>query len=131
MAVANPYQKYQQQSVMTASPAELTLMLYNGCIRFIKQAQIAIDDKDIEKANNLIIRAQDIIAEFMSTLKMDYDVSDNLMALYDYMNRRLIDANTAKNKDILQEVLELITDLRDTWIEVVSITRKQMHANKG
>ena len=96
MATVNPYQQYQEQSVMTASPGELTLMLYNGCIKFINQAKLFIEQKNIEKANNAIIRAQDIIQELMVTLNMDYEISKNLAALYDYMNRRLIDANISK-----------------------------------
>lgn len=127
MAIPNPYDKYQQQSVMTASPGELTLMLYNGCIRFIKQAKLAIDEKDIEKAGNSLIRAQDILQELMVTLNPDYEISKNLYALYDYMIQRLIDANISKDKAPLDEVLELITDLRDTWIEVIKVNRKETY----
>lgn len=119
MAAVNPYQQYQEQSIMTASPGELTLMLYNGCIKFIKQAKLYIEEKDIEKANNAIIRAQDIIYELMSTLNMDYEISNNMMALYDYMNRRLIDANISKDIKVLDEVLNLTVEFRDTWMEVI------------
>ena len=127
MAVANPYEQYKQQSVMTATPAELTLMLYNGCIKFIKQAKLAIDKKDIEKAGNTILRAQDIIQELMATLNTDYDISNNLYALYDYMYQRLIDANISKDKAPLDETLELITELRDTWTQVIKINRKETY----
>lgn len=131
MATVNPYQQYQEQSVMTASPGELTLMLYNGCIKFINQAKLFIEQKNIEKANNAIIRAQDIIQELMVTLNMDYEISKNLAALYDYMNRRLIDANISKDTQILEEILDMVTELRDTWIEVIKKTRKQMYGNRG
>jgi flagellar biosynthetic protein FliS len=125
MAAVNPYQQYQEQSIMTASPGELTLMLYNGCIKFIKQAKLYIEEKDIEKANNAIIRAQDIIYELMSTLNMDYEISNNMMALYDYMNRRLIDANISKDIKVLDEVLNLTVEFRDTWMEVIKKTRNR------
>lgn len=131
MATVNPYQQYQEQSIMTASPGELTLMLYNGCIKFINQAKLFIEQKNIEKANNAIIRAQDIIQELMVTLNMDYEISKNLAALYDYMNRRLIDANISKDTQILEEILDMVTELRDTWIEVIKKTRKQMYGNRG
>jgi len=131
MAAVNPYQQYQEQSIMTASPGELTLMLYNGCIKFIKQAKLYIEEKDIEKANNAIIRAQDIIYELMSTLNMDYEISNNMMALYDYMNRRLIDANISKDIKVLDEVLNLTVEFRDTWMEVIKKTRKQVYGNRG
>lgn len=131
MAMTNPYQQYQQQSVMTATPGELTLMLYNGCIKFIKQAKMAIEKKDIEKAGNAIIRAQDIIQEFMATLNGDYEVSDNLFSLYEYMYQRLIDGNISKDIAPLDEALELITELRDTWTEVIKINRRQTYGDRG
>lgn len=131
MSTLNPYQQYQEQSIKTASPGELTLMLYNGCIKFINQAKLFIEQKNIEKANNAIIRAQDIIQELMVTLNMDYEISKNLAALYDYMNRRLIDANISKDTQILEEILDMVTELRDTWIEVIKKTRKQMYGNRG
>ena len=127
MAIANPYQQYQQQSVMTATPGELTLMLYNGCIKFIKQAKMSIENKEIEKAGNAIIRAQDIIQEFMITLNSDYEIANNLYALYDYMYQKLVDANIAKDIAPLDETLELLTDLRDTWTEAIKINRKQTY----
>jgi len=127
MSLNNPYQQYQQQSVMTASPGELTLMLYNGCMRFIKQAMECVSNRDLEGAHNAIIRAQDIILELMSSLDMNYEISSGLAALYDYMHRRLIDANTQKNVQILEEVLGFVTEMRDTWAEAIKIARRQMY----
>ena len=123
MALLNPYAQYQQQSVMTASPADLTLMLYNGCIKFIKQGQVAVEQKDISGAHIAINRAQDIILEFMATLDMDIDLSHNLMSLYDYINQRLAEANMRKDNQVLAECLGLVTELRDTWAEVVRLNR--------
>ena len=123
--LTNPYQMYQQQSVMTASQEELLIMLYNGCIRFIKQGMHAIEDKDVPKAHLNIVKAQDIIMEFMSTLDMRYDVSKNLMSLYDYLYRRLVEANIEKDADILKEVLVFVTELRDTWAEAAKLVKTQ------
>ena len=130
MSTLNPYQQYQEQSIKTASPGELTLMLYNGCIKFINQAKQFIEQKDIEKANNAIVRAQDIIQELLVTLNMDYEISKNLAALYDFMYRRLIDANISKDVEALDEVLDLVTELRDTWKEVIKKTRQQVYGNR-
>ena len=127
MALNNPYQQYQQQNVNTASPGELVVMLYDGCIRFIKQAVERINNNNMQEAHDAIIRAQDIILEFMSTLDMNYEISQNLLALYDYMHGQLIEANIQKDADILQEVLELLTELRDTWAEAVKNTRRQIY----
>ena len=126
----NAYQQYQHNMVYTATPQELTLMLYNGLIKFINLSIQAVDEKNIEKTNNNIIRAQDILVEFMSTLDKNYEVSKSLMALYDYMNRRLIQANIQKDKDILTEVLGLAEDLRDTWAQAMKLAKQQKVVNK-
>jgi len=97
MALKNAYDQYKENSVYTASPEELTLMLYNGLVKFLMQAQMALNDKNIEKANKSIIRAQDIISEFRCTLDMKYDIAHQLDLLYDYMYRRLVDANIKKD----------------------------------
>jgi flagellar protein FliS len=121
----NAYQQYQNNMVKTASPQELTLMLYNGLIKFLNLAKQGIEEKSIEKANNNILRAQDIVLEFMSTLDMKYEVSKGLMALYDYMNRRLIDANLKKDKAIVEEVLMFAEQLRDTWMQAMKLAKQQ------
>ncbi|MZQ75882.1 MAG: flagellar export chaperone FliS [Peptoclostridium sp.] len=123
MAMTNPYAKYQEQSVFTATPEELTLMLYDGCIKFINRAAIGIEDKNIEMTNTNIIKAQNIVRELNITLNMDYEVSKGLRPLYDYMHTRLIDANIKKDSQALEEVKELITDMRDTWKEAIKLAR--------
>lgn len=131
MAVSNPYQSYQQNSVNTASPGELTLMLYNGCLKFIHQAKKAIMDKNIEAKNTNIQKAQNIIQELMVTLNMDVEVSQNMMSLYDYMNRRLMEANIKNDTGILDEVEGLVTEFRDTWKEVIQVNRQKQFSQGG
>jgi len=131
MALKNPYEQYQQNSVNTASPGELTLMLYNGCLKFITLGKQAILDKNIEAKNTNIIKAQKIIQEFMVTLDMHQDVSKNLMPLYDYINSQLIDANLKNDVAILDEVAGFVTELRDTWKEVIQVNRQKMFTNGG
>ncbi|GGH88863.1 flagellar protein FliS [Pullulanibacillus pueri] len=123
--MANPYQAYQQNSVTTATPGELTLMLYNGCLKFIKQGKLAIDAKDIQAKNTNLQKAQNIITELMTTLNMDIELSKNLMSLYDYMKRRLIEANLKSDVAILDEIEEMVTGFRDTWKQAIQITRQQ------
>ena len=127
----NPYKSYQQNSVNTASPGELTLMLYNGCLKFIKQAKKAIPDKNVEEKNTNLIKAQNIIHEFMVTLNMDVAVSNELMVMYDYINRRLVEANVKSDLDILEEVEGFVTELRDTWKQVIQLNRQQQFTNNG
>ncbi|WP_433744769.1 flagellar export chaperone FliS [Falsibacillus pallidus] len=131
MAINNPYQTYQNNSVSTASPGELTLMLYNGCLKFINQAKQAIAAKNIEARNTSILKAQKIVQELMVTLNMDLAVSKNMMALYDYMNRRLIEANVNSDIAILEEVEGMVTEFRDTWKQVIQLNRQQVHAGQG
>lgn len=131
MALNNPYQSYQESSVNTASPGELTLMLYNGCLKFINLAKHAIDQKDIETKNANIIKAQKIVQELMVTLNMDLQVSQNMMSLYDYMNRRLIEANIKNEVAILEEVEGLVTEFRDTWKQVIQVNRQKQFAEGG
>lgn len=131
MAIGNPYQAYQSNSVTTASPGELTLMLYNGCIKFIKLGRQAIEENNIEAKNTNLQKAQNIIREFMVTLNMDMEVSKNMMAMYDYMNRRLMEANLKNDVAILDEVEGLVTDFRDTWKQVIQQNRQRQHGQGG
>jgi flagellar protein FliS len=118
--IANPYQRYFQNQVYTASPERLILMLYDGALKFLKSARAAIPEKDFDKANSCIGRVQDIVTELMVSLDMNQgDVSGNLYVLYDYINNRLIQANLAKDTAILAEVENMLSTLRDTWREVI------------
>lgn len=121
----NPYQSYSNTQAMTANPGELTLMLYNGAIRFLKQAVAAIEEKNIQMSNNYMQKTQNIIIELMTTLNMDYEVSHNLWALYDFMRAHLIEANIHKDAGKVQEVIELLEDLRNTWAEAIKLARTE------
>lgn len=125
MAMNQPHQAYKQNSVTTASPGELTLLLYNGCLKFIKLARTAMENNNIEQRNTNLIKAQNIIQEFMVTLNMDVAVSKNLMQMYEYLHRRLVEANTKNDIEILDEVEGFVVELRDTWKEVIQLNRKQ------
>ncbi len=123
MAMKNPYGQYKQNSIMTASPQELTLMLYNGALKFIGMAKIDIEHKNIPKANESIMRAQDIIQELNITLNMDYEISTGLRSLYTYILEKLVDANISKDAKYLDEAAEMVTELRDTWKEAMTISK--------
>lgn len=115
MATINPYQAYQQNSVMTASPQELTLMLYNGCLKFMKLSKRAMEDKKYEDKNTNMIKAQAIIQELRYTLDPAIELSVGLGQLYDYIYGRLVEANMKNDLMILEEVENLVKELRDTW----------------
>ncbi|MDC3416134.1 flagellar export chaperone FliS [Aquibacillus salsiterrae] len=121
------YQQYQQayqtNSVTTASPGELTLMLYNGCLKFIKLAKQAMEDKDYQVKNTNIQKAQKIIQELMITLDEGADISKQMMPIYDFINRRLMEANIQNDSAILDEASDLVAEFRDTWKQVIQLTR--------
>ncbi|TXC90984.1 flagellar export chaperone FliS [Metabacillus litoralis] len=127
MAMNNPYQSYQSNAVTTASPGELTLMLYNGCIKFIKLAKKAIEEKNISEKNTNLIKAQNIIHELMVTINMDYEISKNMLAMYDYMKNRLVEVNISNDLEILEEVQGYVEEFRDTWKQVVQVNRQKQH----
>ena len=122
MALPNAYSQYNNNKVMTASPAELTLMLYEGAIKFCNMAEKAIDDNDIQKANTNIIKAQRIIDYLRQTLDMKYPVAHDFENIYSYLGTRLIEANIRKDIDIVKEVNGHLHSVRDTWKEVMVLT---------
>lgn len=119
MQMNNAFMQYNKNKVMTASPAELTLMLYEGAIKFCNIAIMGIEQRNIEKAHNNIMKAQRIIEEFQVTLNHDYKVSEDFDRVYAYLLRRLHEANIKKDKEILEEVLVHLRSMRDTWKEVM------------
>ncbi len=120
MVTINPYQAYQQNSVMTASPQELTLMLYNGCLKFLKMAKKAMADKNFEDKNTNFIKAQNIIQEFRSTLDPEAAISADLEQLYEYIYSLMVTANMENNLEALEEAEGYVLELRDTWKQAMS-----------
>lgn len=124
MATINPYQAYQQNSVMTASPQELTLMLYNGSLKFMKMAKRALAEKNFEEKNTNIIKAQNIVQELRITLDLKIEMSAALAQMYEYMYSRLLDANMKNDLEALEEVETLMKDMRNTWKEAMALAKK-------
>jgi len=119
----NAYSQYANNRILTASPAELTLMLYEGAIKFCNIAIIAIENKDIEKAHNNIMKVQRIIEEFQITLDFKYPIANDFNNVYTYLIQRLREANITKDKEILEEVNGHIRTMRDTWKEVMRLAK--------
>ncbi len=115
--------KYKQNSVQTMRPEELTLTLYNGLVKNLMKAEFALTENDIEVTNNSLVKAQDILYEFVITLDMQYEVANGLSLLYDYMINRVAEANIKKDVEIVREVLKFAQDLRDTWQEAMKLSK--------
>ena len=116
---------YRQQQVMTATPEALTLMLYNGAIKFINESIEATEKKEYEKANTSCIKAQNIISEFRLTLKMEYEISKNLLALYNYAYDRLVEGNMNEDITKLEEAKDILSELRDAWAQAMKAVKNE------
>ena len=123
MALPNGYAQYNNSKVLTASPAELTLMLYDGAIKFANIAVMGMEQNDIQKAHNNIIRVQRIIEEFRNTLDRKYPVAEDFDRIYVYLLKRLYEANVKKDKEIMEEGLTHLRSMRDTWIQVMKANK--------
>ena len=125
MALPNAYAQYNNSKVLTASPAELTLMLYEGAIKFCNIAILAVEQKDIQKAHTNIIKVERIIDYLRTTLDMSYPVAQDFERIYLYLGERLVQGNIKKDKEILEEVCEHLRSVRDNWKEVIRINREK------
>lgn len=119
MPARNPYEEYTTSKILTATPAEVTLMLYEGAIKFCNIAIMAIEQNDVQKAHTNIVKAERIIEEFRNTLDRKYPVAEDFDRIYVYLLQRLLEANVKKDKDILEEVNMHLRSVRDTWKEVM------------
>lgn len=127
----NPYLKqYRQTQIDTAPKEQILLMLYDGAVRFLNQAKVGFAEKNIEKIHNNIIKVQNIITEFESTLDMENggEFAQNLFALYEYINTQLLTANMKKREECLDEALKHMTQLRDTWRQAVKQFKAAGHS---
>lgn len=123
MALNNPYAKLKSDAIYTTTPEELTLMLYDGALKFGNRAIIEMEKNDYIQTNVYIQKMKNIIREFQFTLKDGYEISTQLNAMYEYIHRVLTEANVKKDMDKLNEAMDLIRQLRDTWKEAIVIYR--------
>lgn len=128
MVSNNPYDTYKKISVTTASPGELTLMLYEGCIKNVRKAKYGIQNKNLAMKSDGIVKAQAILRELQITLKPDIEISQSMNLLYDYMIQRLNEANFKNDIEILNEVEGFVLEFKDTWKQVIQLTRSTQPA---
>lgn len=131
MNAYNPYarqaEQYKKQQIETAAPEEVLIMLYDGAILFLNTAKKGIAEKDVEKSHNQLIKAQNIILEFMNSLDMEIggEIAINLYRLYEYLHYRLVQANIKKDVAMIDEVLDHLRSLKATWEEAILIARRE------
>lgn len=127
--VNNAAEAYKRQQIMTATPEALTLMLYNGCLKFMGEGKDAVEAKQYEQANISLQKAQQIISEFRITLNMDYEISHQLMPLYNYCYDRLVEGNMKSDPALVQEAIDIIKELRDAWVQAMKKARQDSGHN--
>ena len=129
--INNAAEAYKRQQILTATPEALTLMLYNGALRLMTEGREAIEKHTIEEANTALQKAQNIITEFRVTLNMEYEISHQLMPLYNYVYDRLVEANMKGDLKQLDEAKGIITELRDAWAAAMVKARKEKAKQNG
>lgn len=117
-AITNPYQRYKQQEVMTASPVELIIMLYDGCIKQLKLARIAMEEKNPENANKSLQKAEQIIVELINSLDFHYDIARDLLNIYDFILSSIRKINASKDPSDIGKLVEMLSELRQSWSEI-------------
>lgn len=127
MDATNTANAYKRQQVMTAPPESLTMMLYNGAIRFVTESILAIEKKEIEKAHTANIRAQNIVREFMVTMDMKQEISKTWLRVDEYILHCLIQGNMKKDTVPLEEAKKMLVEFRDVWFQAM----KQVRSGKA
>lgn len=120
----NPYEQYRQQGVLTASPAELIVMLYDGCIRQLKLAILTLEDGDnVEIANGAMLKAQAIVQELATSLDRKYEIATELFQIYEFVEETIFNTIHNRNADDLRPLVEIMQELHESWVEVARATR--------
>lgn len=114
---------YKTQQILTSSPQQLTLLLYNGALRFLKESILAMEQGDKQKSHNANLRVQAIVSEFILTLDMKYEISLTWAQLYDYVEHCLIQGNLNQDVILLQQAKEVLQELRDAWVGAMKQTQ--------
>lgn len=123
----NNFERYQEQYISTLTPEELTTLLYNEIIKNISKAITKINNKQVGEAHFPIMKAQDIVVHLISTLDLNVPISSNLLPLYEYMYSTLISANVKKDTALLEQVKNMVADLKDTWQQAVKISKSESY----
>ncbi len=123
MALKNPYAKYANDKVTTASPAELTLMLYEGAIKFCNLAKIDMEKGEYGDAMFNIRKARNIITELQSTLDFKYPVAKDFDIIYNYIFRLMVEANQKHSVEKVDEILDQLRDIRNAWKQIMKVAK--------
>ena len=131
MINARPQDIYRRQDILTANSVDLIVMLYDALKKNIILAQRGIMKKDIQNAHRHLMKAQEIVSELINSLDMNYEISEELFALYEFVLRNLYDANHRKEQELLDPVIEMVDSLRSAWYEISLSNKGNLYAVEG
>lgn len=118
----NAFKTYHEDKIMTASPIELVILLYDEAIKQLKMAGFAMEENDIERTNNSLIKAQDIVSELVRSLDLKTNIARELLEIYDFVLNTIMEINLKKDKEKLEPIIDILSELRSAWVEVKAIT---------
>ena len=122
----NPYAAYKKQSVTTMTPLEIVVKLYSETERELNRAVMFIDQKDFEKANKSLTKSGDLVNALRSVLDVNLPIGQNLDSLYSYFEKQIVTANMKKDKEIINELLPMIGELKDAFTQVASMSKEDI-----
>jgi len=131
MINTRPQDAYRKQDVLTAGPVDLIVMLYDALKKNIILGRRGIEKKDVPGAHKCLIKAQMIVTELINSLDMNYEISNELLELYEFALKGLADANMHKDAEPLGPIIEMVDSIRDAWKEISSMNRGQMQLGLG
>ena len=128
---SRPQDAYRRQDIMTASAVDLIVMLYDALKKNIILGRRAIRGRDIPTAHKHLMKAQDIVTELINCLDMTYEISEELLAIYEFMLENLGEANLHKDESMLGPVLEMVDSLRSAWHEISVSSKGSLYVSEG
>ena len=120
---SNDFKKYQEQYINTLAPGELVTLLYNEIVKNLNKSILYINNKKIMDAHTCIVKAQDIILHLINTLDFNFSIANELLPLYEFMYDSLVKANVKKDTTIIYQIMGMVNELRDTWVEAEKQSR--------
>lgn len=128
---SRPQDAYKKQGVLTATPVELVVMLYDGLKKNMILGQRSIEKRNVQKAHDHLIKAQMIVTELMNSLDLNYGISDELLNLYEYILKTLEEANLSKDSEMIEPLIGMVDSLRGAWSEINESNKGNLHLEEG
>ena len=130
MINSHPQDAYRRQDILTANSLDLVVMLYDALKKNLILGKRKIAKKDIEATHNHLMKAQEIVTALINSLDMNYEISDDLFAIYEFILRSTEEANTRKDAAPLEPLIEIVDDLRSAWDEIRTSAKGTMYLSE-